>query len=53
MSIWLTLIAQYGVPAAYKLWSKWRDKTEPTAADWNELLAMVGKKIEDFEKPKG
>lgn len=50
MSIWVSLIAQYGIPTAYKLWSEWRTKDEPTEQDWKTLLEMVGKPFEDYEK---
>lgn len=50
--IWVNLIAQYGIPAAYKIWADWKDKSEPTQADWDALLKLVGKSLEDYEKPK-
>lgn len=41
---WATLIpiiAQYGIPLAEKLWSKWTSNTVPTQADWDELRALA------------
>tara|TARA_R110000868_G_scaffold114363_1_gene306512 strand:+ start:2193 stop:2351 length:159 start_codon:yes stop_codon:yes gene_type:complete len=50
--IWVQLIAQYGIPAAYKIWADWKDKNDPTEADWQELLKLVNTPLEDYEKPK-
>ena len=51
MSIWVTLIAQYGIPAAYQIWADWRNNDNPTQAEWEKLLKLVGKSLEDYEKP--
>lgn len=52
MSIWVTLIAQYGIPVAYQIWADWRNKDAPTASDWDKLLKLVNKPLEDYEAPK-
>lgn len=48
MNPWILLIAQHGIPLAYKIWAEWRDKTEPTQEDWNGLLALVNKTDEQY-----
>ena len=39
--ILIPIIAQYGLPLAEKLWSKWASKAEVTQADWDELKAAA------------
>lgn len=53
MSIWATLIIQHGIPAAaeiFKILKTWNDGKEPTQDDWDKLLKLVGKPLEDYEK---
>lgn len=49
MNLPIMLIAQYGVPLAYEIWNTWKDKKEPTEADWNALKARVAKSADDYE----
>ena len=35
-----SIIAQYGIPLAEKLWQKWASGSDPTQADWDELKAL-------------
>ena len=55
MSLWIQLLITYGIPDAYKIYQvvkSWTDGKEPTPEDWKSLLALVGKKIEDYENLK-
>ncbi len=43
--MWATLIpviAQYGIPFAESLWTKWTSGKDPTAQDWADLKALAG-----------
>jgi len=44
---WIIIIAQYGLPLAEKLWSKWASGTAPTQADWDDLRAAVSQTAKD------
>lgn len=35
------IIAQYGIPLAEKLWTKWSSGAAPTQADWDELRLLA------------
>lgn len=36
----ISLILSQGIPVAEKLWQMWNNKTVPTQADWDALLAL-------------
>ena len=39
----LPLIAQYGIPGAYSIWTTITKHPEPTEEAWNELLSLSQK----------
>ncbi len=48
--MWATLIpiiAQYGLPLAEALWTKWASGSDPTQADWDELKTLAGQSAKD------
>ena len=50
MNLWLSLLLKYGFDAAYQIWQTWRDKTDPTEADWQQLKALIRKTEADYVK---
>ena len=43
----IPIIAQYGLPLAEKLWTKWSSGNPPSKADWDELRADVNQTAKD------
>ncbi len=43
----IPIIAQYGLPLAEALWTKWASGNAPTQADWDELKALAGQSAKD------
>jgi len=44
---WIPIIAQYGLPLAEKLWTKWASGAAPTQADWDDLRAAAYQTAKD------
>jgi hypothetical protein len=44
---WIVIIAQYGLPLAEKLWTKWSSGAAPTQADWDDLRVAAGQAAKD------
>lgn len=52
MNPWVTIIAQYGLQFAFDLASIIKDKTDPTAEDFQALIAKYGTETLDQKLAK-
>ena len=43
----IPIIAQYGLPLAEMLWTKWASGNPPTQSDWNDLKAAAQQTARD------
>lgn len=46
----IPIIAQYGIPLAESLWTKWSNKNDITLADWAELKNLSAQSASDQAK---
>lgn len=44
----IPLIAKYGLPWAYQFWQTVQNKENPTEADWQTLLNLANKPLDQY-----